>query len=153
MKSWILSIFLSERIKSCLKTWPFSISNLFALRKRRIKKLKLQNGLEKCPYISFNFVKPNNRTQFFCNSDPRHLISSFIRALEGLAKQSKAKMKLKYIEVGTAIKIKVCAILEQLNQRSNRPERVSKFVDDRIVEEEKDLSTQFLQLQKNHLND
>ena len=90
---------------------------------------------------------------FLCNSDLQHLVSSFISALEGLATQSKTQMKLKFIEVGTAIKIKPCAILEQLNQRSNRAERVSIFVDDCIVEEENDLSTKFLQLQKNQLID
>ena len=45
--------FHTERTKSCLKTRPFLISNLFALRKRRTKKLKLQNGLENMfPYQS-----------------------------------------------------------------------------------------------------
>ena len=91
---------------------------------------------------------------FLCNSNPHYLILSFITALEGLATQSKAQMKLNFIEVETAIKIKLCAILEKLNQRRNRAESVSNFVDDCIVEEEeKDLSTQFLQMQKNHLID
>ena len=91
---------------------------------------------------------------FLCNANPYHLISSFFTALEGLATQSKHQMKLNFIEVETAIKVKLCAILEQLNQRRNRAERVSNFVDDCIVEEEeKDLSTQFLQMQKNQLID
>ena len=88
---------------------------------------------------------------FLCNANPHHLISSFITALEGLATQSKTQMKLTFIEVEIAIKTKLCAVLEQLNQRRNR---VSNFVDDCIVEEEeKDLSTQFLQMQKNQLID
>ena len=88
---------------------------------------------------------------FLCNANPQHLISSFITALEGLTTQSKAQMKLNFIEVETAIKIKLCAIVE-LNQRRNRAERVSDFVDDCMVEEEeKDSSTQFLQMQKNQL--
>ena len=62
-------------------------------------------------------------------------------------------MKLNFIEVETAIKTKLCAMLEQLNQRRDRAERVSNFVDDCIMEEEKDLSTQFLQIQKNQLID
>ena len=91
---------------------------------------------------------------FLYNANPHHLISSFITALKGLATQSKDQMKLNFIEVETAIKIKLCAVLEQLNQRRIRAERVSKFVDDSIVEEkEKYLSTQFLQMQKNHLID
>ena len=85
---------------------------------------------------------------FLCNDNPHHLIFSFITALEGSATQSEAQMKLNFIEVETAIKIKLCAVLGELNQRRNG---VSNFVDDCIVEEEeeKDLSTQFLQKQKN----
>ena len=60
-------------------------------------------------------------------------------------------MKLNFFEVETAIKIKLCAILEQLHQRRNG---VLNFVDDCIVEaEEKDLSTQFLQMQQNRIID
>ena len=90
---------------------------------------------------------------FLCNANTHHLILSFITALEGLATQSKAQMKKKFFEVETAIKIKLCAILEQLNQRRNRAERVSIFLDDYVVEDEEDLSTQFLQMQKNQLID
>ena len=91
---------------------------------------------------------------FLCKANPHYIISSFMSALEGLATQSEAQTKLNFIEVETAIKIKLCAILEQLNQRRNRGERVSNFVDDCIVEEEeKDLSTQFLQMQKNQIFD
>ena len=92
---------------------------------------------------------------FLCNADPHHLISSFITALKGLATQSKTQTKLNFIEAETAIKMKLCAILKQLNQRRNRAEeRVSNFVNDCVVEmEEKDSSTQFLQMQKNQLID
>ena len=50
--------------------------------------------------------------------------------------------------------MKLFATLEQLNQRRNRAERLSNFVDDCIVEkEEKNFSTQFLHMQKNQLID
>ena len=98
--------------------------------------------------ISLNLIR---EPIFLCNANPHRLISSFITAPEGLAIQSKAQMKLNFIEVETAIKIKLFATLEQLNQRCNPAERVSNFVDDCIVEEEKDLSTQLLQRQKNQL--
>ena len=62
-------------------------------------------------------------------------------------------MKMSFIAVETAIKIKLCAKLEQLTERCNRAERVPKFVDDCIAQEETDLSTQFLQMQKNQLVD
>ena len=61
-------------------------------------------------------------------------------------------MKLNFIELETAIKIKLCAILEQLKQRRNRAERVSNFLDDCFVEEEH-LSAQFLQRPKNQIID
>ena len=86
---------------------------------------------------------------FLCSANPLNLISSFLTALEGLAAQSKAQMKLSSIEVETAIKMKLCAVEEQLN----RAERVSNFVDDCIVEEEKDFSTHFLQMKKCQLID
>ena len=101
-----------------------------------------------CVQISFHLVKLDPGTHFLCNAKPHHLISSFLTALEGLPTQSKPQMKLNCIEIETAIKVKLCAILEQLNQRRNG---VSNFVNDCIVEEEeKHLSTQFLPMQKNH---
>ena len=102
-------------------------------------------------FISSNLI---SEPIFLCNASPHHLILSFITASEGLATQSKTQMKMIFIEVETAIKIKLCTILEQINQRRNRAEKVSNFVADCIVEEEeKDLSTQNLQLQKNQLVD
>ena len=62
---------------------------------------------------------------FLWNANPHHLILSFITALEGLATQSKAQRKLNFIEVETGIKIKLCAIMEQLNQRRNQAESLS----------------------------
>ena len=88
---------------------------------------------------------------FLCNSDLRHLVSSFISALEGLATQSKAQTKLRFIEVETAIKIKLSSVLEQLNQKLSRWERVIDYHNDEYFNdtaEEKELSTQFLQMQK-----
>ena len=60
---------------------------------------------------------------------------------------------MNFIEVETAIKIKLCATLEELNERRNRAENVSTLVDVCIVDEEKNLSIQFLQMQKNQLID
>ena len=90
---------------------------------------------------------------FLCSANAHHLILSFITALEGLATQSKTQMKLNFIEVETAIKLKLCATVEQLNQRRNRAESLPYIVVDCIVEEEKDLSTQFQHIQKNRLID
>ena len=62
-------------------------------------------------------------------------------------------MKLNFCEGETAIKIKLSTLVEQLNQKRNQAEKVPNFSDDFIVEEENDLSIQFLQMQKNQLND
>ena len=73
-----------------------------------------------------------------------------------MATQSKAQMKLRFIEVETAIKIKLSSILEQLNQRHSQREQDIDFDNDEYFNdtaEEKELSNQFLQIQKNQLID
>ena len=90
---------------------------------------------------------------FPCNSNPRHLIESFIDAVEGLATQSKAQRKMKFLEVETAIKSKLTRTLESLNERPCRNQRVFDFEDHCLKDEneEKDASTRFLLMQKNQL--
>ena len=90
---------------------------------------------------------------FFCNSNPRDLVESFFDAVEGLATQSKAQLKLKLLEIETAIKSKLTQTLESLNERRCRNQRVFEFEDHYFEDdnEEKDASTQFLQMQKNQL--
>ena len=90
---------------------------------------------------------------FLCNSNPRDLVESFIDAVEGLATQSKAQMKLKFLEIETAIKSKLTRTLESLNERRCRNQRVFEFEDHCFEDdnEEKYASTQFLQMQKNQL--
>ena len=62
-------------------------------------------------------------------------------------------MKLKVLEIETAIKSKLTRTLESLNERRCRNQRVFEFEDPCFEDdkEEKDASTQFLQLQKNQL--
>ena len=90
---------------------------------------------------------------FLCNCNPRDLIELFIDAVEGLATQSKAQMKLKFLELETAIKRKLTRTLESLNERCCRNQRVFELEDHCFENdnEEKDASTQFLQMQKNQL--
>ena len=87
---------------------------------------------------------------FLCNSSPRDLVESFIDAVEGLATRSKAQLNFKILEVEPAIKCKLTRVLESLNERRCRNQRVFEFKDQRFGDdkEEKDASTQFLQLQK-----
>ena len=90
---------------------------------------------------------------FLCNSNPRDLVESFIDAVEGLATQSKAQMKLKLLEIETAIKSKLSRTLECLNERRCRNQRRFELEDHCFEDdnEEKDASTQVLQMQKNQL--
>ena len=92
---------------------------------------------------------------FLCNSNPGDLVESFIDAVEGLATKSKAQMKLKFLEVETAIKCKLTRTLESLNERRCRNERVFEFKEQCLEDdsEERDASKQFLQKQKNQLKE
>ena len=90
---------------------------------------------------------------FLCNSNPRVLVESFIDAVEGLATQSKAQMKLKFLEIETAIKSKLTRTLESLNERRCRNQRVFDFEVHCFEDDNKgkDVSTQFPQMQKKQL--
>ena len=100
--------------------------------------------------ISSNLIA---KPLFPCNSNPRDLLESFIDAVQGLVTKSNAQMKLKFLEVETAIKIKLTRTLESLNESRCRNQRDFEFEDHRFEDdnEEKDASTQFLQMQKNQL--
>ena len=90
---------------------------------------------------------------FFCNSNPRDLVESLNDAVEGLITKSKAQMKLKFLEVEKSIKSKLTRNLESLNERCYRNQLVFEFEDHCFEDdnEEKDASTQFLQMQENQL--
>ena len=100
--------------------------------------------------ISSNLIA---EPKFLCKSNPRDLVGSFIDAVEGLATQSKVQMNLKFLGIETAIKSKLTRTLESLNERRCRNQRVFNFEDQCFADddEEKDVSTQFLQMQKNQL--
>ena len=80
---------------------------------------------------------------FLCNSYPRVLVESFVDAVAGLATQSKAQMKLKFLEKERAIKSKLTRTLESINERRCRNQRVFQFEDHCFEDdnEEKDAST------------
>ena len=96
--------------------------------------------------ISSNLVK---EPVFLCNSDPHHLVTSFIDVLEDLALQSKAIMKNLFFDIETTINIKLGSILEKLTQRQNRRQQAD--LDD--CDDETCTSTQFLQIRKKQLID
>ena len=81
------------------------------------------------------------------------MVESFIDAVEDLATQSKAQMKMKLLEVETTIKSELTQTLESLNERRYRNQRAFEFEDHCFEDdnEEKDDSTQFLKMQKTQL--
>ena len=99
---------------------------------------------EACAYISFYLVKLDPRIHFLVQRQfsSSHLV--FYHRSRRISNSKQSSEEIDFFEVETAVRIKLCAILEQLNQRRNRAERVSIFVDGFTLEEEKDLSTQFL---------
>ena len=100
--------------------------------------------------ISSNLVE---EPLFLCNSDPHHLVASFVGALKNLASQSKAKMRNMFLETETTIKIKLGKLLEKLTQRHNRRERARFDMSQDDCDNEVCASTQFLQIQKSQLFD
>ena len=76
-------------------------------------------------------------------------IVSFVEALEELASRSKAEMLQKFSSIENAIKNRVSSIFEKLNGRKDESTPMFEF--QYIEEEEIDMSTQFLQIQKNQL--
>ena len=88
---------------------------------------------------------------FLCNKDPKTLIVSFVEALEELASKSKAEMLQKFSSIENAIKTRVNSIFEKLNGRKDESTPMFEF--QYIEEEEFDMSTQFLEIQKNQLLD
>ena len=90
---------------------------------------------------------------FLYNSDPHHLVSSFIGTLEGLASQCKAQMKLLFPDIETTMKIQLSSIWEKLSQRHNRRESARFDMSQDDCDNEICVSTQFLQIQTNQLID
>ena len=96
--------------------------------------------------IFSNLVK---QTIFLFNSDPRHLVSSFIGAPEIIALERKAIMKSLFFDIEAKIKVKLGSILEKLTQCHTPGEQA----DSNDCDNESCTSTQFLQIQKKRLTD
>ena len=96
--------------------------------------------------ISSNLIQ---EPVFLCNKDPKTLIVSFVGALEELAGKNKAEMLQKFLPIENAIKTRVSSIFEKLNGRKDESTPMFEF--QFFEEEEIDMSTQFLQIQKNQL--
>ena len=95
--------------------------------------------------ISSNLVE---EPIFLCNSDPHHLVASFIGALETSASQSKAEMKNLFLDNETTIKNKLGNILEKPTHRHNRREIARFDMSQDDCDHEICASTHFLQIKR-----
>ena len=140
----------SERVKN---VYP---RNVYQIRETLFDKLDsfgIKYTSEHVPIsvsISSNLVEEKI---FLCNSDPHHLVASFIGALDKLASQSKAKNKSLFLVIETTKKIKLGSILEKLTHRQNRRENARFDMSQDDCDNEIRASTQFLQIRKNQLCD
>ena len=100
--------------------------------------------------ISSNLI---DEPVFLCDKDPKALIISFVEAIEDSANKSKTEMRTKFSSIEAIIRARVNAICENLNKRKDQ--NASLECEDERTEEddEADMSTQFLQMQKNQLWD
>ena len=107
-------------------------------------------------YVPISSASSSNLVEeplFLCNSDPHHLVASFIGTLENSASQSKAKKKNLFLDVETTIRMKLGSILEKLTQCHNRRENAWFDMSQDDCDNKIFASTQFLQSQKNQLID
>ena len=84
---------------------------------------------------------------FLCNSDPHHLVASFIETLENSVFKSKPKMENLFLDMETTLK-KLGSILEKLAKRHNRRGGARFDKSQYYCDNEFCASTQFLQTQK-----
>ena len=102
----------------------------------------IRKHIPMCVSISSNLVK---EPILLRDTNPHHLVTSFIGALERIALQKKAIMKNLFFDVETTMNIKLGNILEKITHCQNRREQAK--LDD--CDNETCTSTQFLQILKN----
>ena len=86
---------------------------------------------------------------FLCKKDRKELIVTFVEALEEIASKSQAELLEKFSSLEIEIKVRKNSIFEKLEELKNQSTPLFEF--QYIEEEEIDMSTQFLQIQKNQL--
>ena len=141
--------------KSSLRTRQNSIFNQFVCRKTVFAIRKQHLGSASTFQYLYNFFfNLIEQPIYLCNSNPAALAESFVDVLERLATQSKAQIKLKFLEIRTKVKSKLKQFFSTLNHRRCRKEPVLEFEDGCIEdEEEHDVPRQFLRRKMNQLID
>ena len=88
---------------------------------------------------------------FLRTSNEGALDEPFVAALDDLATQTIAQMKLKFLKIATSVKSGVNQKFAVLDQRGSRRKPIMEFKIGCIKEEEQDVSTKFSHTQKNEL--
>ena len=151
LTSWTPSVSGTQVNKNFLKTAIFGFESI-CVQEESFKDTKTTTWKGK--HVSFSVSIFSNLVEesiFLHNSDPHHLVSSFIKTLEGLASQSEAQIKLLFLDIETTIKIKLGSILEKLTQSHKRREHARLDMRQDDCDNEICASTQFLQIQKNQI--
>ena len=86
---------------------------------------------------------------FLCDEDPQSLVISFVTTLELLASKSKTEMRMKFESIENIIRKKLNSLYEKIGHRSNN--QVTHEYEDECIEDDENVSTQFLRTQKNKL--
>ena len=88
---------------------------------------------------------------FLYNTDQQNLIIDFVSKLELLAEKSKLEMRTKFQDTEVAVNERMKKIFDQLNERGKNNSSKKLEYEDECIDDsgEADMSTQFLQIQKN----
>ena len=105
--------------------------------------------------VSIGLVSSNliEKATVLCNINPKKLTELFVDTIDGLARQSNIQISLKFLEIETSVHSRINQICSLPNKRCSRNEPVMEIEGGFIEEEKHDVSTQFLQTQKNQLID
>ena len=154
LKSWTLSVSSTQVNKNYSKNLAIIDFESICVQEESFKDIKTTTWIGKHVPISVSLA--SNLVEepiFLYNSNPHHLVPSFIGTLESLPSQSKAHMKLLFLDIETTIKIRLGSILEKLTQRHNRREHARLDMSQHDCDNENGVSTQFLEIQKSQLID
>ena len=120
----------------------------------KLKKTQTTNWIGK--HAPNSVSKPSNLIDdpiLLKNKDPQNLIIDFVNNLELLAEKNKLEMRTKLQDIEVAVNERSKNIFDQLNERGKIYSSNKFGYKDECIEdsEESDMSTQFLQIQKNQL--
>ena len=141
--------FLIQTTKNSSTTWHFLILNQSWWKTKVATIQKQGHGLGR----KFQFRKSISSDLiqepiFLCDPIPRDLVSSFIKALQHLAKQSKSQMKTNFLQIETNKKTRLSRSVEVQNHRRSHPVGIEAENDNF-----ENSSTKFLPMQENQLLD